>query len=235
MNNDFGLDTEHSSNPESLWRSVRRRVAGRYPTDPFGLDPQLCDLSAPLVRTFVRVRVTHGDRIPQRGPAVILSNRGLGLVEPAALAVAVREVAERRLRVVGVPNLPVAGTVTRRLGGISGTHEDLTSALLAGHLVAVPLSPTWVRTGAGTPPLDLLQAMTPYPVVPVAVRAVGPLPVPVGWHIRVGTPITLDPSYDANDPLGAAELAESGRAAIASLLAGEEPEPERTEYHASGW
>jgi hypothetical protein len=88
--------------------------------------------------------------------------------------------------------------------------------------VAVPLSPTWLRTGAGTPPLELVQAMMAFPVVPVAVRAAGPFGTPLVWQVRVGMPLALDQSYATGDPLGAAELGETVRVAVARLLAGED-------------
>jgi hypothetical protein len=37
------------------------------------------------------------------------------------------------------------------------------ACLRAGNLVAVPLAPTWLRTGAGMPPRPLLQAMANAP------------------------------------------------------------------------
>jgi 1-acyl-sn-glycerol-3-phosphate acyltransferase len=220
---DFGLDLDVVGEGESLVRAVRRRVAGRYPVDPFGLDPHVCDLVAPAFTTLVRVTVEHGDRIPTEGPAVLVANRGLGVAEPAALCVAVRETVQRRLRVVGAPNVVFAGALSRRLGGISATEADVGAALRAGHLVAVPLSPTWLRTGAGTPPLELVQAMTPYPVVPVAVVPAGPFGTPVAWQVRVGQPISVDRSYAPGDPLAAADLGEMARAAVEALLAGHEP------------
>jgi 1-acyl-sn-glycerol-3-phosphate acyltransferase len=215
---DFGLDADHVSDADPVAKALHRRFTGRYPVDPFGLDPQLCDLVAPPFRALVRVRVDHPDRIPTEGPAVLVANRGLGVGEPSALAVAVRDVVGRRLRVVGAPNLAFVGSVARRLGAISATRADLSAALHAGHLVAVPLSPTWLRTGAGTPPLELVQAMMEFPVVPVAVRAAGPLGTPIAWHVRVGEHVDVDRSYAPGDPLGAAELGETVRGAVASLL-----------------
>ena len=44
---------------------------------------------------------------PTTGPAVIVSNRGFGVAEPAALGVAVQRASGRRLRVVGAPDVPV--------------------------------------------------------------------------------------------------------------------------------
>jgi 1-acyl-sn-glycerol-3-phosphate acyltransferase len=219
-----GLDPDRTSDPESLLDALRRRLSGRYPIDPFGLDPQLCDAGAPIVEALVRVRVEGAPRIPADGPAVFVMNRGLGILEPTALAIAVRRQVGRRLRVVGTPGAPFIGGLLRRLGSVNGSPDDLAACLRAGHLVAVPLAPTWLRTGAGTPPLRLVQAMMGWKVLPVAVTAGGPLGTAFApWHIRIGEHIALDASYASGDPLGAAELAEEARAAVDALLGGEEP------------
>ena len=232
-----GLDADRVSDPESPIAAAKRRLNGRYPIDPFGLDPQLCDLASPLVEALVRVRVEGAERIPRTGPAVLVMNRGLGLLEPTALALAVRRQVGRRLRVVGAPNVPFVGGLLRRLGSVNGSPEDLGSCLRAGHLVAVPLAPTWLRTGAGTPPLRLVQAMMGWSVLPVAVIPGGPFGTAFApWKIQIGEHIALDDSYPAGDPLGAAELAEEARAAVDALLIGEKPshESRRTPGLAAG-
>jgi 1-acyl-sn-glycerol-3-phosphate acyltransferase len=217
---DYGLDPDRVSAPEPLPQAVRRRVGGRYPVDPFGLDPQLCDLSAPVVAAAVRVEVHGGEHLPSSGGAVLVANRGFGIVEPAALAVAVRRATGRRLRVVGAPALPFVGAALRRLGAVGATPRDVSAVLRAGHLVAVPLAPTWLRTGAGTPPLPLMAAMTRGPVIPVAVLPGGPFGLALRpWKVRVGPRVELDEPFPPGDPLGGARLAEAVRDAVRSLLA----------------
>ncbi|HEX5615001.1 MAG TPA: hypothetical protein VFZ83_07560, partial [Acidimicrobiia bacterium] len=54
---DFGLDADRCGPPDALAAALRRRFGGRYPTDPFGLDPHLCDLLAPAFDAVVRVDV----------------------------------------------------------------------------------------------------------------------------------------------------------------------------------
>jgi 1-acyl-sn-glycerol-3-phosphate acyltransferase len=220
----YGLDPDRVSDPEGLLDALRRRIGGRYPIDPFGLDPQLCDAGAPIVEALVRVRVEGAAHIPESGPAVFVMNRGLGLLEPTALAIAVRRQVGRRLRIVGTPGVPFVGGMMRRLGSVNGSPDDLGACLRAGHLTAVPLAPTWLRSGAGTPPLQLVQAMMGWTVLPVAVMPGGPFGTSfTPWRISIGEHIALDSSYAADDPLGAAELAEEARAAVDALLAGEEP------------
>jgi hypothetical protein len=223
----YGLDSDRASNPEPLLDAIRRRVGGRYPVDPFGLDPHLCDLSAPFIEALVRVRVDGAEQLPAEGPAVFVMNRGLGVLEPTALAIAIRHHASRRLRVVGTPAVPFVGGLLRRVGSVNGSADDVGACLRAGHLLAVPLAPTWLRGGAGTPPLHLMQAVMGFTVYPVAVQAGGPFGTAIApWRVRIGAHIALDSSYVPGDPLGAAELAEAARAAVDSLLAGDDPVPQ---------
>jgi hypothetical protein len=214
----YGLDPDRTARPEAPVDAIRRRLGGRYPIDPFGLDPQLCDASAPIVETLLRVRVEGAERVPETGAAVFVMNRGLGVLEPTALSLAVRRQVGRRLRVVGTPGVPFLGGLLRRLGSVSASPEDLGACLRAGHLVAVPLAPTWLRSGAGTPPLRLVQAMMGWTVLPVAVVPGGPFGTAIApWRIMIGEHIALDSSYATGDPLGAAELAEEARAAVDAL------------------
>jgi 1-acyl-sn-glycerol-3-phosphate acyltransferase len=218
------FDSDRVSESESSLDGLRRRFNGRYPIDPFGLDPQLCDASAPIIDAFVRVRVEGASNIPATGPAVFVMNRGFGLLEPTALALAVRREAGRRLRVVGATGMPFVGALMRRFGAVNGSPEDLGACLRAGHLAVVPLAPTWLRSGAGTPPLRLVQAMMGSTVLPVAVIPGGPFGTALApWRVVIGEHIALDSSYPATDPLGAAELAEAARAAVDALLGGRVP------------
>jgi len=219
MSRDFGLDTDHSSAPEPIGPALRRRLGGRYPIDPFGFDPHLCDLLYPAVSGLVRVAVSGAEHVPTDGGAVIVANRGFGIAEPAALAVAVRRATGRRLRVVGAPALPIAGSALRRLGAIASSYEDLSAALRVGHLVAMPLAPTWMRTGAGMPPLALMQATTHTPVIPAAVVPGGPFGTALKpWRVRFGDLVRLDEPYAPDDPLTAARFAEAVREAVSGLL-----------------
>jgi hypothetical protein len=217
--NDYGLDIDRIGEPDSLLAALRRRFGGRYPTDSFGLDPHLADLAAPVVTAIVRVAIIGGEHVPSDGGAVLVANRGFGVMEPSALAVAVRRVTGRRLRVIGAPTTPLVGGLLRRLGAISDSPRDLATCLRAGHLVGVPLRPTWLRTGAGTPPLPLMQAMTRAPAIPVAVQPGGPFGTAIRpWRVQFGPAVTLAEAHDPSDPLAAARLAEAVRDAVSHLL-----------------
>ncbi|MGZ4736180.1 MAG: hypothetical protein ACXVKA_17165 [Acidimicrobiia bacterium] len=214
----YGVDPDRTQTTD-LVTVVRRRFEGRYPVDPFGSDPQLQDLIAPFVTATVRVEVDHPERFPSAGPAVLVSNRGMGLVEPAALAVALRQEAGRRLRVIGARDVPVLGDLMRKLGAVMPYQGDLAALLRAEHVAAIPLGPTWLRTGAGTPPMQLLVAALGYPVIPVAVRPGGPFGLPLRpWRVSVGEPLAIRTSRNSGDPLAAAELAEAARENVQRLI-----------------
>lgn len=202
----------------SPWRALVRRVNGRFVRDPFGLDPQLADLVTPLARLVVPVDVDGADHIGPGG-ATLVMNRGFGVFEPSALAVALADACGRRVRTAGAPGVAGLGALARRLGAIAASVSDVGAALRAGHLVVLPLGPTWFRTGAGPPPLELVQALRGHPVHPVAVRPGGPWNLAVRpWRVRIGEALAADDSYADGDPLAAADRAESMRAAVDALL-----------------
>jgi 1-acyl-sn-glycerol-3-phosphate acyltransferase len=213
------LDIDRIARIEPPWTAIRRRFAGRYPVDPFGLDPQIADLTVPLFEAAVRVRLSGGQHVPATGPAVIVSNRGFGVAEPAALGIAVQRASGRRLRVVGAPTLPFVGRAMRRLGAISSSGPDVAAALRAGHLVGIPLAHTWLRTGAGDAPHAVARALTLAPIVPAAVRPVGSFGSIIGtWEVAFGPMVTLSDPYDPDDPLAAARFIEAMRRAVGALL-----------------
>jgi 1-acyl-sn-glycerol-3-phosphate acyltransferase len=200
--------------------ALRRRLGGRYPIDPFGYDPQLVDFVTPVFKTALRVEISGAENIPKSGPAVLIANRGFGVFEPAVLGISVRRAVHRRLRITGAPSLPALSGIARRLGAISASAPDLRACLSDGHLVAVPLAPTWLRSGAGVPPRKLMLAMIHVPIVPVAVTPGGPFGLALRpWRVRFGSLVTLADPYDPDDPLAAARFAESVRDAVSDLLA----------------
>jgi hypothetical protein len=218
---EFGLDVFRAGPPPSLGEVVARRWGGRYALDPFGLDPQLCDLVAPIGRRLVPVTVVDAHRVPAGGAAVLVYNRGLGIGEPAALATGVQQETGRRVRFVAGLELGPLTSLVRRFGAVGRHPTDLAGLLRAGHLAAVPLSPTWLKTEAGRPPLDLCAAMLGYPVFPVAVVPVCRFGVPTPrFEVRVGERVVVDGSYPPGDPLGAAELGDASRDAVQAMLAG---------------
>ena len=198
---------------------ARRRLDGRFQIDAFGGDAQLIDLTGRALALGVRVEVHHAERIPRIGGALIVANRGLGIVEPAALAVAVRQAVRRRLRVIGAPDLPVLGDVLRKIGAVGYRPDDVAVLLRAGHLAAAPLAPTWLRSGAGAPPRELLAASLGSPVVPAVVVPGGPGRLPIRpWRVVVGPVVETATDAVPGDTLAGAELAERTGTAVNRLL-----------------
>jgi hypothetical protein len=204
---------------ESPLAFARRRFDGEFHIDPFGGDAQLMDLAGLVIAFGVRVEVEHAERLPRIGGALLVANRGLGLVEPAALAVAVRVAVGRRLRVIGAPDAPVLGDILRKIGAVGYRADDVAALLRAGHLAAAPLASTWLRSGAGAPPRELLAAILGYPVVPAAVLPGGPGPLPIRpWRVIVGRVVETVTHAVPGDTLAGAELAERTRASVNNLL-----------------
>ncbi len=215
-----GLDLDRVGHRVGIRDAIRRRLTGRYPVDPFGGDPLFQDNLIPTVELAISVEVEHAERVPSSGPAVLVANRGFGITEPAVLTVGIRRECGRRLRVIGMPELPVVSPVLGKLGMIKGLPGDVRAVLRAGRLAALPLGPTWLRTRAGAlPPTEVLTAVLGFRVIPVAVVPEGPLGLPMrSWRVIVGSHLELDESLQPGDPLGAAELAELARTAIQNLL-----------------
>jgi hypothetical protein len=198
---------------------VRRRIDGRYSIDAFGGDAQLMDLAGRLLALGVRVEVEHAERLPRIGGALVVANRGLGIFEPAALAIAIRESVGRRLRVIGAPDVPFLGDALRKIGAVGYRPDDVAALLRAGHLAAAPLATTWLRSGAGAPPRELLAAVLGFPVVPVSVLPGGPGRLPIRpWRVVVGRVVETVTHAVPGDTLAGAELAERTRAAVNTLL-----------------
>jgi 1-acyl-sn-glycerol-3-phosphate acyltransferase len=214
----YGIDADRFLGRDSLRAAIRRRWEGRYAVDEFGGDPHLMDVFAPVTRA-IRVDVGNGDVLPRSGPALLVANRGLGVLEPFVLGEAVRKASGRRLRVVGAPEMPVLGPAIRKLGGIGYRPDDVAAMLRAGHLAAAPLGPTWRRGGAGEPPRELVVATLGFPVIPLAIRPGGPASLPLRpWRVAIGAPLLPPAGTDEEDQLAAAELAEQVRDAVGALL-----------------
>lgn len=214
----YGIDSDRVLDIDGLLPALRRRIDGRYAVDEFGGDPNLFDMVAPL-GVGLRTDVIGAENLPRSGAALIVSNRGLGVMEPLVLVLAVRRAAHRRLRIVGAPDMPMIGPTLHKLGAVGYRPDDVAALLRSGHLAAAPLGPTWLRGGAGEPPRALVVATLGYPVIPVAVRRGGPIGLPIRpWRVIVGAPMLPPQGTDSDDQLAAAELAEAVRDAVGALL-----------------
>lgn len=216
----FGLDLDRTGEAEPLRSRLRRRLRGRYPVDAFGADPMIADVVDPVVESLCSAEVVGGDTIPEIGPAVLVTNRRHGPGDPFVVRAAVRDERRRRARVVASSaELPGVGGVMRRLAALRNTGVDIASALRAGHIVVVPLAPSFRPLHAGAAPVEVLWGAIGFPVIPVAVTggAGGTFGLPLGHHrVSVGEPLDVD--VVPRDPLSAAELAAAARAGVQVLL-----------------
>jgi len=215
----YGIDADRVLSTDGLLSAARRRFDGRYAIDQFGGDPHLMDLVARVPAALIRVDVEGAEHLPRSGPALLVANRGFGVIEPLVLGLAIRRAAGRRLRVVGAPEVPLIGPAARKLGAVGYRPDDIAALLRAGHLAAAPLGLTWLRAGAGEAPRAMIAATLGFPVVPVALRPGGPLNLAIRpWRVVVGEPLLPPPDTRPDDQLAAAELSEQVRDAVRALL-----------------
>ena len=193
------------------------KLAGLEPLDIVRL------LTRPELFPYARFDIAGVDRIPQRGPAIIVANHR-SYFDTAAVGLTVMK-RGRPIRFLGkkeVFDAPVVGPLARAMGGIrvergSGSDEPLRAAaeaLEAGELVALMPQGTIPRGELffdpmlkGRPGAARLAAMTKAPVIPIGLwgtekvwprRARLPnvtnLTSPPTVRTRVGAPVAL--SYD---------------------------------------
>jgi hypothetical protein len=195
--------------------SVVSRLRGDFEVDPWGCDPALQDAIDAVLRRVLRITVSGEEHLPDAGPAVLVANRRWGVVEPAVVGRAVRQVAGRRMRFVGLPDVAPIGTVLRRAGAAVNHPAEVASLLRAGHLVGLPLSVQLGRPpmAGNLAPADMAPALEARaPVLPVAV--VGSM-VTGSWRVFVGEAVSCPRS---RGPLALAELADGARNGVQHLL-----------------
>jgi hypothetical protein len=194
---------------------ARRRWEGTNVVDPWGLDHDLVSLVDPLMDLRWSIAVDGADGVPAEGPAVVVANRRFGISEPLVLGRALRRATGRTARILGVPDVAPIGPVLRRIGGAVDRPEELAALLRAGELVMVGLgvSIRWRHRAGSLDPRALEPALRQrVPVLPAAVigqeygRA---------WRVVLGEPLALPAGAG---PLAVADLAESARAGVQTLL-----------------
>jgi 1-acyl-sn-glycerol-3-phosphate acyltransferase len=199
----------------SLLTLASRRLRGDFELDEWGADPDLIDMVYPLASPFLRISVEGAANLPGTGPAVLVANRRLGLLEPFVLVRGLRQATGRRARFLGIPDIAPVGPALRRFGGAVNRPEELASLLRARHVVAVPLGPGYRKPlRAGTLNAALLAPALDMdvPVLPVAIVG-GEL---TGrWEVLVGEPVARPTS---RGPLALAELADEARNGVQALL-----------------
>ena len=127
---------------------LKRRLAGAYEVDDFGLDEELLrDVIGPLIRPlyerWFRVQTLGINRIPVTGPALLVANHSGTIPLDSVMmtyAVAYEHPARRLVRNVGadlVYKLPFVGPLARKAGTVVAHEEDALEMLRRGELVGV--------------------------------------------------------------------------------------------------
>lgn len=200
--------------PPTPWQDqVRRRWAGDFTVDPWGLDPEFHDTAIRIGRVRWNVTVEGEGHIPAEGPALLLVERHLGLSEAWVVATGVRLATPRRVRTVGVPGVRWFETALRRSGAALAHPEEVTGLLRDGHLVALGLRPAPIsrRPGAVDPELVIPALAQNAPILPVATYG---NELARNWTVQIGAPVAL--SHDGGR-LAAVEHVEAARDQIAAM------------------
>jgi 1-acyl-sn-glycerol-3-phosphate acyltransferase len=127
---------------------VRRRVSGEYETDEFGFDPDLADhvllpILRPLFEKWFRVETSGMEHVPATGGGLVVANHsGTIPLDAMMTTVALHDdhPAQRRLRLLGadlVFDLPVIGSMSRKMGSTLACNEDAERLLTDGEIVGV--------------------------------------------------------------------------------------------------
>jgi 1-acyl-sn-glycerol-3-phosphate acyltransferase len=125
----------------------RRRLAGDYPVDVFGFDPELTQallpLLRPLYRSWFRVEVRGIENVPASGGALVVANHSGAIpLDSVMTQVAVHDEhpEHRYLRLLGADLVfatPLLGSLARKTGATLATNPDAERLLRSGELVGV--------------------------------------------------------------------------------------------------
>jgi 1-acyl-sn-glycerol-3-phosphate acyltransferase len=139
------VDTSISQHLKALVAFARRRRAGDYQTDPYGMDPELVELMRPLFRFLYyrwwRVRARGLEHVPAQGGALLVSNHsGVLPWDGAMITTAVMEEHPsprlvRNLFLTWFNEVPFLAPLFAALGQVVGVPDNAVHLLEEGHLV----------------------------------------------------------------------------------------------------
>jgi hypothetical protein len=194
---------------------IRRRLAGAYTVDPWGLDRDVRQVAARLARLRWSASV-EGVPLPASGPVLLVANARLASLAPLAAVLALGDRAGRLVRFAGIVDVEPVATASRRLGGVIGRPAEVAGVLRTGEVALV-----WCRSVVRSNP-PRVGWVAPELLLPAVEQQTAVMPVAisggrVGRHLRVevGAPLRI---RQQPSPLAAAELADVARAAVQALL-----------------
>jgi hypothetical protein len=200
--------------PPAPWQDqVRRRLAGDFVVDPWGLDPEFHDTVVRLGRLRWDVDVEGAVHIPDEGPALLLIQRHVGLSEATVVATGVRLTTPRRVRTAGVPGVRWFEATMRRSGAAMAHPAEISGLLRDGHVVGLGLGVSLLsrRPGGVDPELVIPALAGDVPILPVATYG---NEIGRRWTVQIGAPIEL--SHDGGR-LAAVEHVERARDLVEAM------------------
>ncbi|HST49420.1 lysophospholipid acyltransferase family protein, partial [Jatrophihabitans sp.] len=212
---------------------LRRRIAGDYPVDEFGFDPDLTEAlvlpaARQLYRRWFRTEVLGAHHLPADSGALIVANHAgaLWALDGVMAATAVHDVTpdHRFLRMLGadlVFSTPVLGALARKTGSTLACNPDAERLLAAGELVGVwpegfkgigkPYSERYKLQRFGRGGFVSAAIRTGVPIVPCSIVGAEEI-YPLLGNIRplaraLGLPyFPVTPTFPLLGPLGAVPL-----------------------------
>jgi hypothetical protein len=201
----------------SVASAVRRRLAGGYTVDPWGLDEEVASWAAAAARVRWTVAVQGAHEVPAHGGVLLVANPRVATLAPLAAVLALGRAIGRSVRFTGVPDVEPVATGLRRIGGVIDRPQEVAGLLHDGHVVLVWCEPTlWGRRRVGPVRPELLApALTAgAPVVPLGIAG-------SRWGrvltVRAGSPLVATPDRRGG-PLAAADAADRVRDDLEGLL-----------------
>lgn len=139
------LGSDWEARVATLLATIRRRLAGDYPVDDFGFDPEVAEILAgaiePIAEKWFRLEVRGIENIPEEGGALLVANHsGTVPLDGLITGYAVKKYSGRNLRPLGadlVFSLPLVGQVARKVGATLACKEDAERLLAGGELAGV--------------------------------------------------------------------------------------------------
>lgn len=139
------LGSDWETRIATLLATMRRRLAGDYPVDEFGFDPEIAEVLAsaiePIAEKWFRLEVRGIENIPEEGGALLVANHsGTVPLDGLITGYAVKKYSGRNLRPLGadlVFSLPLVGQVARKVGATLACKEDAERLLAGGELAGV--------------------------------------------------------------------------------------------------
>jgi len=139
------LGAEWENRIAGILAGVRKRIAGDYEVDEFGLDTQISEIAIeviePIAEKWFRLEVRGIENIPTEGGALLVANHsGTVPLDGMITGYAVKKYSGRNLRPLGadlVFTLPFVGEIARKFGATLACAEDAERLLTMGEIAGV--------------------------------------------------------------------------------------------------